>query len=103
MRWPLGMPARAKTCGSTSSCLRQAAGRATSSTPGSLDPLGIRMTLRVAVQMDPLETININGDSTFHLMLAAQARGHELWHYDVRTLALETDSGAGEKLTCWAA
>lgn len=61
------------------------------------------MTLRVAVQMDPLETININGDSTFHLMLAAQSRGHELWHYDVRSLALETDSGAGEKLTCWAA
>jgi glutathione synthase len=61
------------------------------------------MTLRVAVQMDPLETININGDSTFHLMLAAQARGHELWHYDVRSLALETDSGAGEKLTAWAA
>jgi glutathione synthase len=61
------------------------------------------MTLRVAVQMDPLETVNINGDSTFHLMLAAQARGHELWHYDVRTLAFETDSGEGEKLTCWAA
>ena len=61
------------------------------------------MTLRVAVQMDPLETININGDSTFHLMLAAQERGHELWHYDVRTLALETDSEEGERLTCWAA
>jgi glutathione synthase/RimK-type ligase-like ATP-grasp enzyme len=39
------------------------------------------MTLRVAVQMDPLETINIAGDSTFHLMLAAQGRGHALWHY----------------------
>jgi len=61
------------------------------------------MTLRVAIQMDPLETININGDSSFHLMLAAQERGHELWHYDVRSLALETDSGAGERLTCWAA
>ncbi|MFT4027500.1 MAG: glutathione synthase [Novosphingobium sp.] len=61
------------------------------------------MTLRVAVQMDPLETVNINGDSTFHLMLAAQARGHGLWHYDVRSLAFETDSGDGEKLTCWAA
>jgi glutathione synthase len=61
------------------------------------------MPLRVAIQMDPLETINIAGDSSFHLMLAAQARGHELWHYDVRTLALETDSGAGERLTCWAA
>ena len=61
------------------------------------------MTLRVAVQMDPLETININGDSTFHLMLSAQGRGHDLWHYDVRSLALETDSGDGERLTCWAA
>ena len=35
------------------------------------------MSLRVAVQMDPIESININGDSSFHLMLAAQARGHQ--------------------------
>jgi glutathione synthase len=61
------------------------------------------MTLRVAVQMDPLETINIAGDSSFQIMLSAQERGHELWYYDVRSLALETDSGAGERLTCWAA
>jgi glutathione synthase len=39
------------------------------------------MSLRVAVQMDPLETINIAGDSTFAIMLSAQARGHRLWHY----------------------
>ena len=39
------------------------------------------MSLRVAVQMDPLETINISGDSTFALMLGAQARGHKLYHY----------------------
>src|SRR5215218_8928460 len=39
------------------------------------------MSLRVAVQMDPLETINISGDSTFALMLSAQARGHKLFHY----------------------
>lgn len=45
------------------------------------------MALRVAVQMDPLSSINIAGDSTFHLMLAAQARGHELWVHDVRSLA----------------
>ncbi len=44
--------------------------------------------LRVAVQMDPLEPININGDSTFALMLEAQARGHRLWHYEVRDMAL---------------
>ena len=45
------------------------------------------MSLRVAVQMDPLETINIVGDSSFALMMAAQARGHSVWHYDVTTLA----------------
>jgi glutathione synthase len=39
------------------------------------------MPLRVAVQMDPIETINISGDSTFALMLGAQARGHTLYHY----------------------
>ena len=61
------------------------------------------MTLRVAVQMDPLESINIAGDSTFQLMLAAQARGYPLWHYDVRTLALDTNGGDGERITCWAA
>ncbi len=39
------------------------------------------MPLRVAVQMDPLEGINIAGDSTFAIMLGAQARGHQLYHY----------------------
>ena len=39
------------------------------------------MSLTVAVQMDPIEGINIAGDSTFALMLAAQARGHRLFHY----------------------
>lgn len=47
------------------------------------------MSLRVAVQMDPLESINIAGDSSFALMIAAQARGHSVWHYDVKTLAYE--------------
>ncbi|WP_428333715.1 glutathione synthase [Novosphingobium sp.] len=47
------------------------------------------MTIRVAVQMDPIATINIAGDSSFHLMLSAQARGHQLWVYDVRSLAWE--------------
>jgi len=39
------------------------------------------MSLRVAVQMDPLESIGIAGDSTFALMLSAQTRGHKLFHY----------------------
>jgi glutathione synthase len=39
------------------------------------------MSLRVAVQMDPMEGIAIGGDSTFAIMLAGQARGHRLYHY----------------------
>ncbi len=45
-------------------------------------------SLRVAVQMDPIASINIDADSTFALMLEAQGRGHALWHYHVRDLAL---------------
>lgn len=45
------------------------------------------MSLRIAVQMDPLEGINIEGDSTFALMLGAQARGHRLWHYTADALS----------------
>jgi glutathione synthase len=44
--------------------------------------------LRVAVQMDPIENINIDGDSTFALMLEGQARGHTLYHYEVRHMSL---------------
>jgi glutathione synthase len=47
------------------------------------------MTLRVAVQMDPIETINIGGDSTFALMLEAQARGAALVHYLAGDLSAE--------------
>ncbi|WP_380878266.1 glutathione synthetase [Sphingomonas sp. DBB INV C78] len=45
------------------------------------------MSLTVAVQMDPLETINIAGDSTFAIMLLAQARGHRLFHYNAGDLS----------------
>ena len=45
------------------------------------------MPLRVAIQMDPLESINIEGDSTFALMLGAQARGHRLYHYAAQDLS----------------
>ncbi|MBY8828415.1 glutathione synthase [Hephaestia mangrovi] len=44
------------------------------------------MPLRVAVQMDPLDQINVAGDSSFALMLAAQARGHALFHYAAEDL-----------------
>ena len=45
------------------------------------------MSLIVAVQMDPLESINIEGDSTFAIMLGAQARGHRLYHYAPEALS----------------
>ena len=47
------------------------------------------MPLTIAVQMDPLEDINIAGDSTFALMLEAQARGHRLLHYPADQLTYE--------------
>jgi glutathione synthase len=45
------------------------------------------MSLTVAVQMDPLESINIDGDSSFAIMLGAQARGHKLYHYAAEDLS----------------
>jgi glutathione synthase len=39
------------------------------------------MSLKIAVQMDPIQRINIKGDSTFALLLEAQKRGHSLSYY----------------------
>jgi glutathione synthase len=47
------------------------------------------MPLQVAIQMDPIEGINIETDTTFLLMLEAQTRGHGLWIYQADRLALE--------------
>ncbi|MBL8789019.1 MAG: glutathione synthase [Rhizobiales bacterium] len=59
------------------------------------------MGLSVAVQMDPISTIDISGDSTFALMLEAQRRGHSLFHYHVNGLAWRDNSlfAAGEPVT----
>jgi len=46
------------------------------------------MSLAVAIQMDPIETINIDADSTFVLGLEAERRGHALFHYLPRDLFL---------------
>ena len=46
------------------------------------------MRLNVAVQMDPIERINIRGDSTFALLLEAQRRGHSLFYYTPDRLVL---------------
>jgi glutathione synthase len=47
------------------------------------------MTLRVAIQMNPIELANSETDTTFLMALNAQARGHALWVYQPEQLALE--------------
>jgi glutathione synthase len=46
------------------------------------------MSLKVAVQMDPIQKINIKGDSTFALLLEAEKRGHSLSYYTTDRLAM---------------
>jgi glutathione synthase len=46
------------------------------------------MTLTVAVQMDPIQRIKIAGDSTFAMMLEAQARGHQLLYFTPEQLSM---------------
>ncbi|HRJ61496.1 MAG TPA: glutathione synthase [Azospirillaceae bacterium] len=55
------------------------------------------MSLTVAFQMDPIESINIDTDSSFMLALEAQARGHTLLHYHPRDLSF-----SGARLTARA-
>jgi glutathione synthase len=47
------------------------------------------MSLRVAVQMDPIERVNIDTDTSFLMMLQAQSRGHKLWVYGPEKLSQE--------------
>lgn len=49
------------------------------------------MALKVACQMDPIERIDIRGDSTFALLLEAQHRGHDMFYYNPPDLALHGD------------
>ena len=49
------------------------------------------MPLRVAVQMDPIDRIDIVGDSTFALLLEAQQRGHDIFYYTPADLSLHGD------------
>ena len=48
------------------------------------------MSLKIAVQMDPIQRINIKGDSTFALLLEAQKRGHQLASVSYTHLTLPT-------------
>ncbi len=47
------------------------------------------MPLRVAIQMDPIESVDIDADSTFALALEASARGHEIFDYQPQHLSLK--------------
>jgi glutathione synthase len=49
------------------------------------------MALKVAFQMDPIERIDIRGDSTFALLLEAQWRGHDVFYYTPNHLSLRDD------------
>jgi glutathione synthase len=46
-----------------------------------------QQSLRIAIQMDPIEAVNIDGDTTFAMAEEAQERGHSLYIYQVDTLA----------------
>jgi glutathione synthase/RimK-type ligase-like ATP-grasp enzyme len=45
------------------------------------------MALKVALQMDPIGSVNIHADSTFRIAIEAQSRGHELFFYTADRLA----------------
>ncbi len=45
--------------------------------------------MKVAIQMDPIEGVNIASDTTWLMAMGAQDRGYPLWVYDFRTLALD--------------
>ncbi|MFC6197995.1 glutathione synthase [Ponticaulis profundi] len=45
------------------------------------------MPLKIAIQMDPMDQVNIDADTTFALAEVAQARGHEIWTYQPEHLS----------------
>ena len=59
------------------------------------------MTLRIACQMDPIDRIDIRGDSTFAILLEAQKRGHDIFYYTPPNLALSGNTllARGHSLT----
>ncbi len=59
------------------------------------------MALRVAFQMDPIETVDIDADSSFRLALEAQSLGHDIYYYTPDMLAVEEGrvTAKGRKMT----
>ena len=58
------------------------------------------MSKKIAFQMDHMEAVNINGDSTFQLAIEAQERGHKIYFYTPDKLAFENGrvSAKGQKM-----
>ena len=60
------------------------------------------VSLSIALQMDPVGSIDITGDTSFALGLEAQSRGHTLWYYSPDRLSLNEGrvEAIGQALTC---
>ncbi len=58
------------------------------------------MSKKIAFQMDPIESVDINGDSSFHLALEAQARGHDIYYHTPDMLAFQNGkvTAKGQKM-----
>ncbi|MDM8547724.1 glutathione synthase [Candidatus Venteria ishoeyi] len=54
------------------------------------------MTIQLGIVMDPIASIKYYKDSSFAMLLAAQARGHQLWYMEPGDLSLRD----GEAWTC---
>jgi len=49
------------------------------------------MTLKLAIQMDPIEAVDIDADTSFDMAMEAHQRGHDIWVYQPGALQLQTD------------
>ena len=56
------------------------------------------LTMKLLFVMDPLARLQIAGDTTFAIMLAAQARGHDIWFCEPRHLSLEHADAVAARL-----
>ncbi|MBR25748.1 MAG: glutathione synthase [Rhodobacteraceae bacterium] len=59
------------------------------------------MSLSIAIQMDPIQSVDIDADTTFRMAEEAQARGHSLFYYRPENLSLDegTLHARGQALT----
>ncbi|MHA7871334.1 MAG: glutathione synthase [Hyphococcus sp.] len=48
--------------------------------------------LKIAIQMDPIETVDVNADTTFDMAFEAHSRGHEIWVYPPSMLQLNSSA-----------